>query len=171
MSDFFLIAEIIDFYDYEGAVIIKSFSDFPERFLKLKKVYVDFFGKKKELLIEKSKQIDDKIVLKFERFNTTEDVRFLLNNKLYVDSENLYELPEDSFYIHDLIDSEVYFGKEFFGKLIDILNVQNQDVYVIKTKDEREVLIPAVKKFFNEVLTNEKKIILSEEAEIFRYEN
>ena len=35
----------------------------------------------------------------------------------------------------------------------------------------REVLIPAVKKFFNEVLTNEKKIILSEEAEIFRYEN
>jgi 16S rRNA processing protein RimM len=171
LSDFFLIAEIIDFFDVDGSVIIKSFSDFPERFFKLKKVYVDFLGKQKELTVESTKKIDDIIVLKFERFNTNEDVRFLINKKLFVDSENLYKLPENSFYIHDLIGSEVFLENMFFGKMIDILQMQNQDVYVIKKIDDTEVLIPAVEKFFENILIEERKIFLSDEAKIFYNEN
>ena len=85
----------MDYYDDGGSVIIKSFSDFPERFAKLEKAYVNFFGKYKGLIIEDARKIDKNIVLKFEKFNTKEDVRFLINKKLYVDSENLYKLPED----------------------------------------------------------------------------
>lgn len=171
MSDFFLIAEIIDFYDEGGSVIIKSFSDFPERFFKLEKAYMDFFGKYKGLVIEDARKIDKNIVLKFEKFNTKEDVRFLINKKLYVDSENLYKLPEDSFYMHDLIGCKVYFENKFFGKMIDILQLQNQDVYVIEKHDKTEILIPAIKKFFEKISLEEKKIFLSIEAEIFEDEN
>ncbi len=171
MGDFFLIAEIIDFYDEGGSVIIKSFSDFPERFTKLEKAYVNFFGKYKGLIIEDARKIDNDIVLKFAKFNTKEDVHFLINKKLYVDSENLFKLPKDSFYIHDLIGCEVFFENTFFGNMIDILQLQNQDVYVIKKVDESEVLIPAIKKFFEKVLLKEKKIFLSKEAEIFKDEN
>lgn len=171
MSDFFLIAEISDLIYPDGSVIIKSFSDFPERFSKLKKVYIDFGGRKKELIVLKSKTIKENIVLKFANFNTEVDVRFLIGKKLYVDSENLFKLPEDSFYIHDLIESEVYFGNAFFGKMIDILNLQNNDVYVILDKNNNEILIPAVKKYFDKILPMEKKIFLSQEAEIFKDED
>ena len=161
----------MDYYDDGGSVIIKSFSDFPERFTRLEKAYVDFFGKYKGLIIEEARKINENIVLKFEKFNTKEDVRFLINKKLYVDSENLYKLPEDTFYVHDLIGCEVYFENTFFGNMIDILQLQYQDVYVIKKADESEILIPAQKKFFEKVLIEEKKIFLSKEAEIFRNEN
>ncbi|MBK8943708.1 MAG: 16S rRNA processing protein RimM [Ignavibacteriae bacterium] len=171
MSDFYLIAEIIDFHNSDGSVIIKSFSDFPERFLKLKKVYIDFFGKMKELKVIKSKKINENYVLKFEKFNTTEDVRFLINKKLYVDSNNLIKLPEDSFYIHDLIESEVYFDNVFFGKMIDLIKLQNNDVYVILNNKNEEILIPAVKKYFDKILPEEKRIYLSKEAVIFKDEN
>ncbi|MFZ1291509.1 MAG: ribosome maturation factor RimM [Melioribacteraceae bacterium] len=171
MSDFFLIAEIIDTYNSDGSVIIKSFSDFPERFLKLKKVYIDFFGKKKELIVVQSKRINENFVLKFEKFNTADEVRFLVNKNLFVDSDNLYKLPEDSFYIHDLIESEVYFGTTFFGKMIDILKLQNNDVYVILNTNNEEILIPAVRKYFQQIVPEEKKIYLSQEAEIFKDEN
>lgn len=171
MNDFFLIAEIIDIYNSDGSVIIKSFSDFPERFLKLKKVYFDFFGKKKELTVVKSKKINENFVLKFEKFNTADDVRFLVNKNLYVDSDNLFKLPEDSFYIHDLIESEVYLGSVFFGKMIDIIKLQNNDVYVILNNNGEEVLIPAIQKYFDRIVPEEKKIYLSKEAEIFKDEN
>jgi len=171
LSDFFLIAEIIDTYNSDGSVIIKSFSDFPERFLKLKKVYIDFFGKKKELIVVQSKRINENFVLKFEKFNTADEVRFLVNKNLFVDSDNLYKLPEDSFYIHDLIESEVYFGTTFFGKMIDILKLQNNDVYVILNTNNEEILIPAVGKYFQQIIPEEKKIYLSQEAEIFKDEN
>jgi 16S rRNA processing protein RimM len=171
LSDFFLIAEISGSFNSDGSVIIKSFSDFPDRFNKLKKVYIDFGGRKKELIVLKSKKINENIVLKFAKFNTEEDVRFLIGKKLYVDSENLFKLPEDSFYIHDLIESEVYFGNVFFGKMTDVLNLQNNDVYVILDSNNNEILIPAVKKYFDKILPEEKKIYLSQEAEIFKDEN
>ncbi len=171
MGDYFLIAEIVDLFDSKGSVIIKSFSDFPERFLKLKKVYVDYFGKKKELIVESVKEVNAQFVVKFERFDNIEDIQFLINNKLYVDSDNLYELPDDFLYIHDLIDCKVYMNDVFFGILIDILKFENNDVYVISNNDGEEILVPAVGKFFDSIVIEEKKIFLSKEAEIFNNEN
>ncbi len=167
MSDFFLIAEVKDVYNSDGSVIIKSFSDFPERFSELKKVFVDYFGEKKEISLDFTKIVDKKIVFKFHRFNSQNDVEFLLGKKLYVSSADLYKLPEDSFYVHDLIDCKIYFKEEFFGILIDVLKLTNNDVYVIKSKDRKEIMIPAIRKFFDSFLTDDKKLFLSSEGKQF----
>ena len=52
MSDFYLIAEVKEIFDSDGSVIIKSYSDFPERFVKLKKIFIDYFGDKKEIVLD-----------------------------------------------------------------------------------------------------------------------
>ena len=167
MDDFYLIAEVKGTYKSDGSVIIKSFSDFSERFYNLKKVVIEFFGKTKEIEIEFAKEIGNLFVMKFQRFNSEQDVLFLIGKKLYVSKENLFKLPEDTVYVHDLIDSEVYLDSLFFGKLVDVMKLPNNDVYVIHKNNSKEVLIPAVEKFIEKIDKADKKLYLSSECKIF----
>ncbi len=167
MNDFYLIAEIYDNFNSDGSVVIKSFSDFSERFFELKSVFIDFFGKEKELKIESVNEIDGSLRLKFFGFNSIEDIQFLIGKKLYVKKDQLYNLPLDTYYIHDLIDSKVYIENLFFGKLVDVLNLPSNDVYVIIKSDGSEVLIPAVKKYILDFNLDEKKMYLDPECKNF----
>lgn len=167
MNDFYLIAEIYDNFNSDGSVVIKSFSDFSDRFFELKSVFIDFFGKEKELKIESVNEIDGSLRLKFFGFNSIEDIQFLIGKKLYVKKDQLYNLPLDTYYIHDLIDSKVYIENLFFGKLVDVLNLPSNDVYVIIKNDGSEVLIPAVKKYILDFNLGEKKMYLDPECKNF----
>jgi 16S rRNA processing protein RimM len=166
LNDLYLIAEVIDIHNTDGSVIIKSFSDFSERFLELEKIVIDFFGKNRELDIEFAENIDNKIILKFRRFNSEEDVLFLIGKKLYINKQNLFNLPDNSFYIHDLLDCEVYLESSFFGKLIDVLKLPGNDVYVVQKDSGKEVMIPAVEKFIDFLSIDEKKIFLTQECKL-----
>jgi len=167
LDDFYLIAEVEDIYQSDGSVIIKSFSDFSKRFFELDKVVIDFFGNSKEIEIESTKEIANLIVMKFRRLNSAEDVHFLIGKKLYVSKNNLYKLPQDTHYIHDLIGSDVYLDSVFFGKLIDVLKLPNNDVYVIEKDSGKEILIPAIDKFIERFEKLEKQIFLDSECKIF----
>ena len=167
MNDFYLIAEIYDNFNSDGSVVIKSFSDFSDRFFDLKSVFIDFFGKEKELKIESVNEIDGSLTLKFFGFNSIEDIQFLIGKKLYVQKDQLYNLPLDTYYIHDLIDSKVYIENLFFGKLVDVLNLPSNDVYVIIKSDGSEVLVPAVKKYILDFNLDEKKMYLDPECKNF----
>ncbi len=170
MDEFFLIAEIVSVYASDGSVVLKSFSDFEERFYDLQKVFIDFFGNFKELNIEYIEEINGTTIVKFERFNDNEDVHDFLGKKLYISSDNLYRLPKDMFYIHDLVGSMVYRNNKFFGKLIDVIIIPNNNIYVIENNEAQQVMIPAVEKYFSEIDVKNKKLILSPESNIFDYD-
>lgn len=167
MDDYYLIAEIEDIYSTDGSVIIKSFSDFSKRFFELEKVFFDFFGKVKELNIESVEKIENTLIMKFRRFDSEEDVLFLIGKKLYVDEDNLYKLPADTYYIHDLVGSEIYINSEFFGKMVDVLKLQSNDVYVIQKDDGKEIMIPAVEEFVEKIMLEKNKIFLDPKCVMF----
>lgn len=162
MDDLYLIAEVSGICETGGSVIVESFSDFPEHLLELEKVFIDFFGKTKELEIEFVRNFDGRFIFKFHRFNTEKDVQFLLGKKLFIEKLNLYKLPNDSFYIHELLECEVYLDSLFFGKLIDVLQLPANDVYVIVKNSGKEIMIPAVAEFIKNINIDEKKIFLTE---------
>ena len=54
-------------------------------------------------------------------------------------------LGEDEYYIADLIGMEVYLEDgSHFGTLKDVMETGANDVYIIKTEEGKEVLIPAI---------------------------
>ncbi len=170
MDEFFLIAEIVSVYASDGSVVLKSFSDFEEHFFELQKVYIDFFGNFKQLVIEYVEEVNGTLIIKFEKFNNAEDVYNLLEKKLYIYSDQLHSLPDNMYYIHDLAGSKVYRNNKFFGKLIDVIIIPNNNIYVIENEVGQQVMIPAVEKYFLETDIKNKKIILSPESEIFDYD-
>lgn len=165
MNEYFLIAKIVSVYGKEGFVKITSFTDFPERFFDLKKVYLDFFGDKKEFFVERVKKQKNNFLLKFKNFATGEDASALIGKEIFVDNENVIKLPEDHYFIHDLLGSTVLRNGQVFGVIKDVLAYPANDVYVIDNLG-KEILIPAVKQFV-ESFNPEKKILILKPGDDF----
>jgi len=159
--DYFLIARVEQLYGKDGFVRLKSYSDFPERYYKLKKVYIDFWGDKKIFYVEDVKDIKGKIIIKFKRFDSPRDSQVLIDRDVYIVEKDAVSLPENHFFMHDLIGSKVFAGKELIGTVTDILKTKANDVLVILTDDKKEKLIPLVLNFIEKFDTARKKLILN----------
>ena len=159
--DYFLIARVDQLYGKDGFVRLKSYSDFPERYLNLKKVYIDFWGDKKIFYVEDVKDVKGKIIIKFKRFDSPRDSQVLIDRDVYVVEKDAVSLPENHFFMHDLIGSKVFAGKELIGTITDIIKAKANDVLVILTDDKREKLIPFVLNFIEKFDADRKKLVLN----------
>jgi 16S rRNA processing protein RimM len=160
VTDLYLIAKIDAASGTDGFVKIFSYSDFPDRFFSLNKIFIDFFDVKKEFLVEEVKEIKGSFLIKFRNFDNDDDVKILIGKEIYVDKENLISLPEDYYFIHDLIGSRVLRNDVEIGKVKDIISNPANDVYVIEDKQGKETLIPAVKDFIERIDIPNKMLIL-----------
>jgi len=159
--EYFLIARIEQTHGKDGFVRIQSFSDFPERFFSLKKVYIDFWGDKKTFYVEYVKDVKGKILIKFKNFDNPGDSRILIDREVYVDEKDAVSLPENHFFVHDLIDSVVFVKRERIGVVSDVIKGKGNDVLVISTDDKKEKLIPFVLNFIEKFDAAKKKLILN----------
>jgi len=159
--EYFLIAKIEQVYGKDGFVGIQSFSDFPERYSELNTVYIDFWGDKKTFYVEDVKNVKGKIIIKFKNFDSPRDSQVLVGREVYVNEKNVVSLPENHFFVHDLIGSEVIIEKNKFGTVADVIKGKANDVLVVLTDDNRETLIPFVLNFIEKFDAAEKKLILN----------
>ena len=158
---YLLIAKVEQVYGKDGYVRLESFSDFPDRFLKLEKVYIDFWGDKKTFDIEDVKNLNGKLVIKFSRFNSLRDANVLIDREIYIDEKDKISLPENHFFVQDLIGSEVIVEKEKIGIIRDVMKVKGNDILVISGKEKKEKLIPFVLNFIEKFDASKKRLILN----------
>lgn len=91
-------------------------------------------------------------IIKIEGYDNINDVLKFKNKSIYIDEADTMELKEDIFYIKDLIDVRVIdSNNKNIGYIDDVLEYDVNDVYVIKTDDNKEILVPAVKEFIVDI--------------------
>ncbi len=171
MSEFFLIARVSSISGTKGFVKILSYSDFPERFLSLKEVYIDFFDNKKKLFVEEVKKSKNNFFIKFLNFDSDKEVKALLGKEIFVDEKNVIKLPDNSFFIHDLLGSSIFRNKKYFGKIVDVLSYPANDVYVIEDEDGQEILLPALSELIESFDAEKKMMILKPGESFYEDEN
>jgi len=147
VNDLFLIAEIKAVHSSNGYVLVDSFSDVTERFFKLKSVFIDLFGLRKEFFVENVSEVGGRIALKFKNFDSSDDVKILIGKKVFVEGKDSVKLSKDTYFIHDLIGSEVYRNSVMIGRVDDVLIYPANDVYSVKDLEGREILVPAIKDY------------------------
>ncbi len=70
----------------------------------------------------------------------------LVGSELYIGRARLPKLDDGTYYWFDLIGLNVYTTEDrYIGRLDSIIETGANDVYVVKKKDDREILIPALK--------------------------
>lgn len=155
------IGQIVNTFGIKGMVKVRPFTDNIERFNKLKKVYVVNKNARKELKIEEVKYHKNMVLVKFEGVENLEDAENYRNYYLEIDRKDAKPLEEGNYYIVDLLGLDVYEEEgNFLGKLEDIYNTGSNDIYVVKSEDGKQVLLPAIKDVIKKIDIENKKIIV-----------
>jgi 16S rRNA processing protein RimM len=159
--EYILIAKVEQLFGKDGFVKVQLFSDFPERFKDLKKIYLDFWGDKKIFYIQDVKNINGKIVIKFKNFDSPRDSEVLIDREVFVDEKDSVRLPENHFFVHDLVGCHVFIEKQKIGIVSDVIKNKANDVLVILTDDKKEKMIPFILSYIEKFDTAGKKLFLN----------
>jgi 16S rRNA processing protein RimM len=163
VKEFFLIAKISSLYGHSGFVKVELYSDFRKRLSETDKVFIDFWGDKKILFLESVKYPGSSVVVKFKNFDNERDAGVLIGREVFVEDEDLVQLDDNSYYIHDLTGSKVFQQEEEIGEIIDVLTLPANDVIVIKRDNEDELLIPIVLNYIESFDPGKKRLVLKED--------
>ena len=162
VMELFKIGKIINTHGIKGEVKVQQHTDFMERFDKGNIVFIQKDGTDwKPLTIRSSRTHKNNILLQFESYETLHDVEPLKNELLYIKEEQLTPLEEDEFYYFEIIGLEVETTDgEYIGRIDHILSPGANDGWVVKTKNNKEILIPYIEPVVKEVHIEEKKVII-----------
>ena len=162
MQEFLEIGQIVNTFGIKGMVKIKPFTDDIKRFDRLKKVYIETGKTKKEYEVEEVKYHKDMVLIKFKGIDKVEDAEMLRNSYLKVARKDEPELEEGTYYIADLIGLNVYSDDgNLLGKVDDIFNNGGKcDIYAVKDKTGKQILLPAISDVVKEINLNDGKIVV-----------
>ncbi len=136
----------------KGEVKVLPWTDFPERFAKMSRVFVRKKGEPEyELEIVRARGHSRAILLQFAGITTPEAADRLRNAELLISREEAMPLPEGTYYTFELIGVEVVSEEgELIGRLTDVWSMPAQDVYVVE-REGKEILVPALQTIIRDV--------------------
>jgi 16S rRNA processing protein RimM len=146
-------------------VSIESFSDFYDRFIDLEFVFVKIYGVIKKLFINNVEVNNKTVLIQFRNFDSAAYAEPLVGLRIYVDEQSSIKLDGSVHYIHDLIDCELIYNNQLQGKLKDIYILKSNDVYVVETVAGKEVLLPGIDDYVENIDIKKKKIRLKHDME------
>ncbi len=143
--DYVEIGKIINTHGVRGHVKVMPFTDYPERFRKMKSVFLQKRnGNVTEYAIEEVKYVKNTVLLKLKGIEDMDAAQLLKDSLLVVERKDAVKLPKDTYYIFDLIDCKVYEQEAYLGVVTDVLETGSNDVYAVKDENGKELLIPAL---------------------------
>ena len=155
------IGQIVNTFGIKGMVKVKPFTDDIRRFDELKTVYVEKNNNQTEYEIEEVKYHKDMVLIKFKGIDKVEQAEMLRNSYLTVSRDSVEKLEEGRYYIVDLLGLEVYTDEQILlGTLEDIFNTGSNDIYVVKDKQGKQILLPAIQDVVKQIDIENKKIIV-----------
>lgn len=144
----------------KGYVKAVAYSGVPERFLKLRTLYIGTDNEPIGMILEDIIVRERDILLKFKNIDNREEAAALVRQELFLPYEQKLELSEGVFFIHDLIGLRVFdIEGNFLGEVTDVLQMGANDIYQVGDGDS-EILVPAVSEFVKEINLDEKKMIV-----------
>ena len=145
MEELFRVGVISNTHGIRGEVKVYPTTDNGRRFYDLKEVILDTGKEQLNLHVTSVKYFKNMVILKFKEFDNINDIIPYKGMDLLVTRENAIPLEEGEYYIADIIGSKVITDEDkILGTLTDVLQTGANDVYVVKTKDGKEVLLPSI---------------------------
>lgn len=158
MNGLLEVGQIVNSYGIKGFVKVVPLVDNNSQFNNFKVLYIESCNKTKELIIEEIKFSKNLVLIKFKGIDTIEQAETLRNLYLSAKREDI-KLEKGAYFIVDLIGLDVYTDDgEKLGVLSEVLQPGANDVYVVKTNDNKEILLPVIPDVLKEVNIKEKKV-------------
>ena len=150
----------------QGELWITPLTDFPDRFVGLKEILVGNRGTWEKMTIISSRLIGDRPVLGMAGYTTPEAAARLTNRELAVPRDQLVKLPEDTYYVFEMIGCGV-FGDDNGARLGEIADVESypaNDVYLVAMADGSRRILPATKQAVKSVDLKNKRMVVDADS-------
>ena len=145
MEELFRVGVISNTHGIRGEVKVYPTTDNVRRFDDLKEVILDTGKEQLNLHVTSVKYFKNMVILTFKEFDNINGIIPYKGMDLLVTRENAIPLEDGEYYIADIIGSKVITDEDkILGTLTDVLQTGANDVYVVKTKDGKEVLLPSI---------------------------
>lgn len=161
-EDCYLLGKITRKHGLSGNVILKLDTDQPEFYNKLESIFVEINGLLVPFFIEKQQwnKNNSKIIL-FK--NSTEAmVEQLIGGNVFLPLSTLPPLTGKQFYYHEVLKFQIFDADGRACGIIQEINDQTaQHYFILKSDDNKEIIIPIVNQWILEV-NREKQFIRME---------
>lgn len=161
-SDFVLIGLLGRAHGIRGQVSVEPISDIAERFNALEYVLLRRGSEITELGVESVRWKGKSVLLKLEGIDDRTSAERFSRWEVGVRKADVYPVPEDTYYVYDLIGCRVVGGSgREIGVVEDVMKMPANDVFVVRSND-REHLIPVIRSVVKRVDLEEKTILIEE---------
>lgn len=161
MKEYFEVGQIVNTNGLKGFVKIKPFTDNIKEFETFDSIYVQEKDNLVEYKIEAVRYVKQMVLVKLKGIDNIDMAEALRNLYVKVKRDSLPKLQKNSYYIADLLECEVYtVDGDTLGKMEDVFKTGSNDVYVVKSIEGKQILLPAIKDVIQNIDINNKKIIV-----------
>ncbi|MBM4763954.1 ribosome maturation factor RimM [Bacillus sp. B15-48] len=164
MKKWFNVGKIVNTHGLRGEVRVISRTDFPEERYKTGNMLFLFKSGEKEpieLVVSSHRTHKNFDLLTFEGYDNVNQVEAMRDGILKVPESQRGTLEEGEYYFQDIIGCLVAtIDGEEIGKIVEILTPGANDVWVVKAKKGKEILIPYIEDVVKKVDIKEKLILI-----------
>ena len=112
-----------------------------------------------ECKVSSVKYFKNMVIIKLKGIDNINDIERYKGSDLYVTREQAVPLEEGEYFLCDIIDAKVITDEdEEIGTVKDVLQTGANDVYIVKTPDNEEVLIPVIPSCVLDIDTENKLV-------------
>ncbi len=158
MHKFLQIGKIAGAHGIKGELKVIPLTDDPKRYKKLKNVYINENDRMVEYRVENVRITNNTVLVKLSGIDDRDRALDYKNLFILIDRKDAVTLPEDTYFICDIIGCSVYDDGRFLGEVTEVLETGSNDVYVVRGENNQEILIPALKSVIVDVDIENKKI-------------
>lgn len=139
-----LIGKVVNAVGIKGELKVYNYSDSDEIYRNTPLIYLeDKLYKIQSVRVQKGM-----IVLKLKGIDDRNEAELVKGKELFITDADLPELEEGVFYVRDLIGMNVITENgEKIGEVNDVIQNTAQDIFEVRTQDDKLVLIPKVDQF------------------------
>jgi len=156
----YYLGKIVKKYGLKGELLAKIDTDDAESYKNLESIYLETRGKLIPFFLNKT-SLHKATTLRFdfEDVHSMEDADALIGKSIYLPLNTLPELTGNKFYYHEVIGYQAIDQKlGEIGVITAVNDYGPQAVFVIKNKNEKEILIPVSDRFIQKVNRKDKNI-------------
>lgn len=144
VSDWLTLGKIVAPFGIRGEVKLYPETDFPERVATHAFLYLG--TDHRPYALESSRVHGSVVLVKFATIPDMTTAETLRGQVVMIPIDEATPLPEDRYYIHDLIGLQaVHIDGTPLGRIADVYTGQAQDLLVVRRQGEPDVLVPLVK--------------------------
>jgi 16S rRNA processing protein RimM len=141
--EFLAVGTLIRPHGIKGDLVMNVLTDFPERLRPGRTVYIG--EEHQPFQITNARPHGKTLMIKFKEIDVREQAADYRGKVVYVRTENVPRLPTGEYYFHQLLGLTIVDEQgQVLGTLESILETRANDVYIVRTPDGSQILLPAV---------------------------